>query len=216
MSAKPIDPVGKRREKQKIETYALILESARFLFETQGFEKTTIRAVASHAEIALGTIYKHFKNKTSILAAAFHDDLLRMFDEAKSTLPSDVALREQFIHLVEFNLYFYASKPNLSREYLRHIIFADEEWLGKIEVFEKSYLKTVKELVYAAQQRGEINENKDCDFVAFSLMADYFYVLGNLFLRQEINNPEQMLSFLKKMIDQLGVESEKGVGNEKL
>ena len=101
MSEKTINPVGKRREKQKIETYALILESARFLFETKGFEKTTIRAVASHAETALGTIYKHFKNKTSLLAAAFHDDLIRLFNEATTTIPYDVALREQFIHLVK-------------------------------------------------------------------------------------------------------------------
>lgn len=203
MSAKTINIVGKRREKQKIETYDLILESARFLFETKGFEKTTIRAIASHAEIALGTIYKHFKNKTSLLAAAFHDDLIRLFNEARNTLPYDVALREQFIHLVEFNLYFYTSKPKLSREYLRHIVFADEEWLEKIEEFEKSYLKIVKELVCSAQQRGEINETKDCSFLAVSLMANYFFVLGDLFLKQKVNDPEKMLFFLKKMIDQL-------------
>jgi AcrR family transcriptional regulator len=203
MSLKTINPVGKRREKQKIETYALILESARFLFETKGFEKTTIRAVASHAEIALGTIYKHFKNKTSLLAASFHDDLIRLFNEATSTIPKDAALKEGFIHLVEFNLYFYTSKPKLSREYLRHIVFADEEWLEKIERFEKSYLEIVKELVCSAQQRGEINLKKDSHFLALSLMANYFFVLGDLFLRQKVNDPEEMLSFLKKMIDQL-------------
>lgn len=197
------NPVGKRREKQKIETYSLILESARFLFETKGFEKTTIRVVASHAEIGLGTIYKHFKNKTSLLAAAFFDDLVRIFEEAVSTMPNDTALQKQFSHLVGFNLRFYTSRPKLSREYLRHIVFVEDEWQEKIEAFEKSYLKKVSELVLAAQQRGEISIEKDHHFVALSLMANYFFVLGNLFLRQKNNNPEQMLVFLKKMIDQI-------------
>lgn len=195
------NPVGKRREKQKAETYALILKNARFLFDTKGFEKTTIRAVSSHAEIGLGTIYKHFKNKTSLLAAALHDDLIRLFGEATNTIPNG-AIQQQFIHLAGFNYRFYTSRPKLSREYLSHIIFADDEWSRKIEVFDKSYSKKVTELVCAAQERGEISKGKDCRFVALSFMADYFFVLGDLFLRQKINDPEQMLSFLKKMIDQ--------------
>jgi len=202
MTLKTKNPVGKRREKQKAETYALILESARFLFETEGFEKTTIRAVASYAEIGLGTIYKHFKNKTSLLAAAFYDDLVRLFGEAGDTMPEEASIQEQFTHLAGFNCRYYTSRPTLSREYLRHITFADDEWLGKFERFEESYLKKVTELVCAAQQRGEINAEKDCHFIALSFMADYFFVLGDLFIRQKINDPEQILSFLKKMIDQ--------------
>lgn len=198
-----LNPVGKRREKQKLETYATILESARFLFETKGFEKTTTRAVASHAEIALGTIYKHFKNKTSLLAAAFYDDLMRLFNEVSRSIPSDLALKAQFIHLVKPNLYFYTTKPKLSREYLRHIVFADEEWHEKIERFETSYLNIVEGLVCTAQQRGELEEKRDCHFTALSLMANYFFVLGDLFLRQKTDDPEQILAVLEKMIDQL-------------
>lgn len=203
LSEKAINNSGKRREKQKVETYALILESARFLFETKGFEKTTIRAIALHAGIAIGTSYKHFKNKTSILAAAFYDDLSRLLKEATKTMPYEVSLHEQFEHLVKFNMSFYTSKPQLSREYLRHIAFADEEWLEKIEIFEKSYLTKVNELVYSAHQRGEITPNKDCQVIAFTLMANYFFVLNNLFLRQKVNDTEQLLSFMRKMNEQL-------------
>jgi len=196
------NPVGKRRDKQKAETYSIILESARFLFDTRGFEKTTIRDVASHAEIASGTIYKHFKNKNSILAAAFYDDLLRLFDEAIKTIPENSPIQDQFILLAGFNYRYYTSRPMLSREYLTHIAFADNEWLEKLEVFEDLYLKKIRELVCQAQERGEIALEKDCNFTALSFMADYFFVLGDLFLKKKINNPEEMLSFLKKMIDQ--------------
>lgn len=197
------NPIGKRREKQKAETYALILVSARFLFDTKGFEKTTIRKVASHAEVALGTIYKHFENKTSLLAAAFYDDLTRLYSEAIDTMPDNLALHGQFTHLVGFNYRYYTSRPTLSREYLSHIALADNEWLIKIEAFDKSYFEKVTTLVCAAQQRGEIKAGRDCHFIALSLMADYFFVLGDLFLKQKNNCPEEMLTFLNKMIDQI-------------
>ena len=63
-------PKGTRRQVQKAETRALILESARTLFSTQEYDRVTIRGVATHAGIGLGTIYKHFPNKLSLLAAA--------------------------------------------------------------------------------------------------------------------------------------------------
>ena len=117
------NPVGKRRERQKAETYELILESARVLFETQGFKKSTIRAVATHAEIGLGTIYKHFDNKNSLLAAAFYDDLIRLFNKAIRTIPTDTTIQVQLVHMAKFNYNYYTSRPKLSREYLKHIHF---------------------------------------------------------------------------------------------
>ena len=202
MQLKPENPIGKRREKQKAETYALILESGRFLFETNGFEKTTIRAVASHAEIGLGTIYKHFNNKISLLAAALYDDLSRLFNEAICTIPGEATLTEQFIHLAGFNYRYYTSRPKLSREYLKHITFVEDEWLNKIGAFDESYFEEVAKLACAAQKRGEISLEKDCHLVAVSLMADYFFVLIDLFLRKKISDPGQMLSFLEKLIEQ--------------
>ncbi len=87
MNKKTKNPVGKRREKQKAETYALILESAKYLFDSVGYDKTTMRAVAIHAEIGLGTIYKHFPNKMSLLSIAFSDDLRKIFDSSIKEIP---------------------------------------------------------------------------------------------------------------------------------
>ncbi|MDA3789760.1 MAG: TetR/AcrR family transcriptional regulator [Desulfobacula sp.] len=202
MALTPETPVGKRREKQKAETYAHILESGRYLFETNGFEKTTIRAVASHAEIGLGTIYKHFNNKISLLAAALYDDLFRLFNEAIETMPCEATLKQQFVHLAGFNYRYYTSRPQLSREYLKHIAFVEDDWLKKIDAFDESYFEEVVKLVCAAQKRGEISLKKDCSLVAVSLLADYFFVLGDLFLRKKIADSGQMLSFLEKLIEQ--------------
>lgn len=47
-----------------------ILEAARALFADLGFERTTMRAVAAHADVDVALIYHHFGNKDDLLAAA--------------------------------------------------------------------------------------------------------------------------------------------------
>ena len=172
------------------------------LFEKQGFKKTTIRAVAAHAEIGLGTIYKHFDNKTSLLAAAFHSDLVRLFKEAIESVPPDVPVKDQLIYVAGFNYRYYTSRPRLSREYLSQIIFVEGEWADKIEQFEQMYIEKVTRLVEAAQTKGEIRAGKDCRLVTLCFIANYFLVLLDLFIKGKSNDPEEMLSFLRKLIDQ--------------
>ncbi len=196
------NPIGKRRQKQKVETYKLILESARELFETQGFKKTTIRSVAIHAEVGLGTIYKHFDNKTSLLAAACHDDLVRLLDEAMQSVPLNAQIKDQLIFVAGFNYRYYTSRPRLAREYICQVPFVEGEWADKIEQFEQRYNEKITNLIKKAQIRGEIGEEKNCRLVALCFLANYFLVLMSLFIREKSNDSDKMLDFLKELIDQ--------------
>lgn len=45
----------------------IILKAATEMFLTQGYEKTSIRAIASKIEYSVGTIYLYFQDKTEIL-----------------------------------------------------------------------------------------------------------------------------------------------------
>lgn len=49
-----------------------ILDAATKVFSQKGFHNTTIRAIATEAGIADGTIYNYFKNKTALLIGIFH------------------------------------------------------------------------------------------------------------------------------------------------
>jgi AcrR family transcriptional regulator len=46
-----------------------IMEAARALFTTKGYESTTIADVAKQAAVAVGTVYIYFKNKSDLLYA---------------------------------------------------------------------------------------------------------------------------------------------------
>ena len=73
------DALPSRRERRRLEIRDRILGAARALFETQGYESTTVSEIASRADVAYGTFFNHFPSKL---------DLLREL--------SDVALRDTF------------------------------------------------------------------------------------------------------------------------
>jgi len=68
------DPSGRRERKRK-ETADKLAETAWRLFESQGFEKVTMEAIAAEADVAKGTLYNHFPVKEALLQHYFHNAL---------------------------------------------------------------------------------------------------------------------------------------------
>ncbi|MBU1340319.1 MAG: TetR/AcrR family transcriptional regulator [Proteobacteria bacterium] len=195
-------PKANRREVQKAETRTLILESARKLFENQEYDKVTIRGVAGLARIGLGTIYKHFPNKLSMLAAAFSDDLKNLYQDAMATMPDNQSFQTQFIHISKRFFIFYITHYSLSRAYLSHLFFYERKWLDEINTFDDNYAQKMAELIRAAQGRGEINPEKDSHILALALMSNYFFVLANCFLREKMTDPDQLAALLETLVEQ--------------
>lgn len=195
-------PKGNRRQIQKAETRALILENARALFGCQEYDRVTIRDVAARSGIGLGTIYKHFPNKLSLLAAAFTDDLGALYRDAVATVPDGLTFKAQFIHISKGFFTFYATHYSLSRAYLSHLFFYDREWRGRINAFDEAYALKMAELIREAQDRGEIRPEKDAYVLALALMSNYFFVLATCFLQDKTSDPDVMAGLLDQLIEQ--------------
>lgn len=60
---------GNSRQSQAKKTKDRILNSAKLLFESQGFDGVTIELLAKQAEVSTPTIYSLFKSKTGVLKA---------------------------------------------------------------------------------------------------------------------------------------------------
>jgi AcrR family transcriptional regulator len=61
--------VPSRRERQKAETRARLLDAARKLFATLGYDATRPQDIARVADVAIGTFYVHFPDKRSAFLA---------------------------------------------------------------------------------------------------------------------------------------------------
>ncbi len=65
--AKPISPSRARRDREKSETRALILQAARELFTTEGYAQTSMRRIADQIGYTATAIYHHFEDKDALL-----------------------------------------------------------------------------------------------------------------------------------------------------
>ncbi|MDQ3365576.1 MAG: TetR/AcrR family transcriptional regulator [Myxococcota bacterium] len=166
-----------RRELQRLATERLIRATALELFVAQGFEATTTKQIADEAGVAHGTVFLVAATKEALLVRVLEERLRAIVVARTRSLPKrriEVQLRHVFDGLFDF----YASEPQLSRGFLRAIMFFAEP-VAKAQYDEhvarfSTYLASLFE---AAKGRGEIAARTESDAAAASVLALYVYAV---------------------------------------
>lgn len=80
--------VKERREREKSETREKILDAARELFVTEGYEGVSMRRVADKIEYSPTAIYVHFADKNELFRELCHQDYSRLAEVFQSSVMS--------------------------------------------------------------------------------------------------------------------------------
>lgn len=70
--------IANRKQREKEEMRALILDAARSIFLEKGYQQTSIRTIAERIEYSPGTIYLYFKDKDDIFHALHEEGFSRL------------------------------------------------------------------------------------------------------------------------------------------
>jgi AcrR family transcriptional regulator len=143
------------RELQKEETRRHILLSAYHLFEKNGYDNTTMRQLAAYSGVGLGTAFKHFPDKASLLVAAFESDIQKVIEKAFDTIPNE-NIHLQFQHILSEVYGYYAKKQALSRALVKEALFIGGEAGRIIHAQTMAFLESVTALIQGAVKRDEI------------------------------------------------------------
>lgn len=178
------------RAQQKEETRNLIVDTARKLFAERGFAKTTIRAIAREADIAVGTMFVHFPDKSALLAATLYEDVEQVLQTAFATLPENAPIIDKLLHLAQSLYNHYAQNPSLTRVLLQETLFMGGEWGDAFQMQSMTFISQVAGLLAAAQTAGELPPDANCQLMATAFFSQYFMVLivglrGDTFDSQE-------------------------------
>ena len=195
------NPIGTRRSLQREETRAIILESARTLFDESGFDKTTIRAVANRAGVGTGTIFNYFPDKPSLLIAALLDDLEKIEKSAFKTLPEKASIIEKCLHITRVYYSYYARRPSLSRTLLRESNFIPGEFGELLKTRTNRFVKMIEDMMIEAQKKGEIRGDADCEMAALTFFSLFLRVLFSGLGEPEFR-PDEQLGLLEKLLIQ--------------
>ena len=189
------------RERKKAEKLAQIKQSARELFFEKGYESTTMREIAAHADVGFGTISSYTTDKAGLLAMLFVDDLDHLpplfvtIDEQQSLLEQ---LVDSFMKLHEF----WAQSPDLSRIVLPQMEFYNSNpFTGIILKRRRQLQRTLTSWFQQWQQRGLISSRLDAEQISLTIFAVYTSALREWITQDEldINAGRQRLTYLLEL-----------------
>lgn len=159
-----------------------------------------MRELAARAGVGLGTIFQHFNDKSSLVVAAFEEDIESQLKETINTLPGD-NLKSQFLHIARKMYTFYASRPNLSKTLIEKVMFPEGEQARRMDEQKTRLYPLLANLVTQAMERGELSKDMDLFTCLLALRSFYATVLL-LGLWEETFDVEKALRHLDKLIDQ--------------
>ena len=166
--------VKERREREKSETRDKILDAARELFITEGYDGVSMRQVAEKIEYSPTAIYVHFADKEELFRELCHLDYARLAEVFQSSVISTdpiERLRQIGAIYIDFGMrnpnhykfMFMTTHPDQKPD------DSDREMMGNPEVDAYAFLKwAVRQAIEAGRVREELH---DADLVSQTLWA---------------------------------------------
>lgn len=158
--------ITERREREKEEIRRKILDAARELFMTEGYDKVTMRRVADAIEYSPTTIYHHFEDKDDLVEALCHEDfakLLEALDPAQMPADPIERLRQLGLAYARFAL----QNPN---QYRFMFLTPREEHPHPEDSPGYQSFGVVRQMVADAKAAGQLRDD-DVDAMAQTLWA---------------------------------------------
>lgn len=162
------------RKTQKEATRQRVLDAARDLFETKGYDEATVREIAVRAQVSVGSVFTTFSSKGDILSQVMADRLDALYAELDKVAPylrGSTADRLRSIFAIHF-----AFETRRTKLFLAHIAAAYDWTLGPTS---RPYGKTprlrqtVRDCLAEGVSRGDVDPALDLDVAVDALMASY-------------------------------------------
>lgn len=165
------------RQTQKAATRQRVLDAARTLFETLGYEETTVRSIAREAGVAVGSVFTTFASKSEILSQVMSDRLEALYAELDRVVPhlrGATVDRLRTIFAFHFNF-----ETRRTRLFLAHIAAA-YDWTRPATTMPYGRNPQLKQIIFdclaEGVARGDVDATVDLDMVVDVLMAAYAWI----------------------------------------
>jgi AcrR family transcriptional regulator len=136
----------------KDKTRELIARTALKLFVDQGIDGTTIRNIAAAAQIAEGTLYRHYPGKDALAWELFSRNFTAFALELKRLAAAPPTLRAKLDAMVRQFCTFFDDDPLL----FSYLLLAQHGQLQKVTPEMPNPVEVVREVLAAGMARGEI------------------------------------------------------------
>lgn len=188
---------SERKEREKEQKKALILESAEELILEKGLDHLNMDEVAERAEVSKGSLYHYFKNKTDLVLGICNKATNMLSKEISDVLTKDIPGIEMVYTIGATFLNFVRSHPEFFRSMRFFDNLKDTDQLGEsdyIEMCQGNMNTSFTSMVRAIQigmQDGSINDSYDAKELAILLWSTSHGIVNLAYLHQ--NTPHFQL-----------------------
>lgn len=182
--------------KQKIE------ESAVKLFSNKGFYETSMRDLAAEAEVAIGTIYHHYEDKSQIMLQMMRRALEEREETIQELNESDLPVKQQLEKILRMHFERVQRNEARGKLVLNQLRRPDKAFQKE---FDQLYDELANYLTNLFQRGIETGEVTSCNpkVAAYALLGavetvTLKVVAGKLELTEELldNGPRQLIDLL--------------------
>jgi AcrR family transcriptional regulator len=173
--------VKERREREKSETRDKILDAARELFVTEGYEGVSMRRVAEMIEYSPTAIYVHFADKNELFRELCHQDYARLAEVFQSSVMSTDPV-ERIKQIGAIYIDFGTQFPNhykfmfMTTHPVQELDEVDREMHGNPEMDAYAFLKwAVQQAIDAGCFRDDL---RDAELISQTLWASVHGVIS--------------------------------------
>jgi len=135
-------------------TKELIARTALKLFVEKGITETTIRDLAAAAQIAEGTLYRHYESKDALAWELFSENFTSFARELDRLQEEHGTARAKIEAMVRQFCAFFDQDPVM----FSYLLLAQHEQFKKVTPEMPSPIRVVREVIEAGMARGEIPE----------------------------------------------------------
>lgn len=155
----PVQEAPSRRERRRVEVRDRIVESALLLFETQGYEATTVAEIVRRADIAYGTFFNHFPSKLHLLREVADHSMRDLFENLEEIRKQPGDFAEHLVLLFESSAERTLAKGPQMRELISAMMaLAFPETAGNDD---RRIRLAFGQLLEDGARRGDVREDVD-------------------------------------------------------
>ena len=164
-SSEPQMAIGVREEK-KNERLMRIKQAARALFFKKGYDRTTLRDIATRAGIPAVTILRYVEDKRDLLYLLFNEDHARVTELAVQEISETRNFLDESIAGFRHYYRYFSARPEFARCILREVTFIMRRPGNHAYGASSRNLSRIKRTVEIARVRGEIRHSAPDEEIA--------------------------------------------------
>lgn len=182
-----------KKEPKLTKKQIAILEAATELFAEKGYAGTSTSEIANKAEVAEGTIFKHFKSKKGLLLAIVSPMMMKLFapvikKDMDKVLDLEFEYFQDFIRaMIENRKEFIQNNLPMLRILVQEIPFHPELKEQFIEYIGKDIFAKMRKIVRYYQDKGQLIEMNPDTIIRTAASTILSYIVARYVFLPEIN-----------------------------